>query len=173
MKKLMSKKGFQLTEVPQLVIVLLVIAIVLGVGATVLTQMQTTGSMTGVASDLRSTDITATNASAVVYNSDFNTLGCSGVAIYNGTNAKAVTSEFTLTSGFQSCTARITGGNATIQGKTVEVNYTKSRETYSDAYNITQEGIQGQTDLSEWQTTWVVIVAAAVILGIIYRYLFM
>ena len=88
MKKL-SKKGFNLTEVPQLVIVLLVIAIVLGVGATVLTQIQGT---------------------------------------------------------------QTSGGRA---------------------YNITQEGLEGQTDLSEWQTTWVVIVAAAVILGIIYRYLFM
>jgi uncharacterized protein YceK len=85
----MSKKGFQLSEVPQLVIVLLVIAIVLGVGATVLTQIQGT---------------------------------------------------------------QTTGGTA---------------------YNITKEGLQGQVDLSEWQTTWVVIVAAAVILGIIYRYLFM
>ena len=88
MKKL-SKKGFNLTEVPQLIIVLLVIAIVLGVGATVLTQIQ---------------------------------------------------------------------GTQTTNGR---------------AYNITQEGLEGQTDLSEWQTTWVVIFAAAVILGIIYRYLFM
>ena len=85
----MSKKGFQLTEVPQLVIVLLVIAIVLGVGATVLTQVRSTQTTGGI------------------------------------------------------------------------------------AYNITTQGLQGQTDLSEWQTTWVVIVAAAVILGIIYRYLFM
>jgi hypothetical protein len=85
----MSKKGFQLTEVPQLVIVLLVIAIVLGVGATVLTQVRSTQTAGGI------------------------------------------------------------------------------------AYNITTQGLQGQTDLSEWQTTWVVIVAAAVILGIIYRYLFM
>jgi Tfp pilus assembly protein FimT len=67
----MSKKGFQLTEVPQLVIVLLVIAIVLGVGATVLTQVRST------------------------------------------------------------------------------------QTTGSAAYNITGQGLQGQTDLSEWQTTWV------------------
>ena len=85
----MSKKGFSLNEVPQLVIVLLVVAVVLGVGATVLTQVQTT-----------------------------------------------------QTSG-----------------------------TY--AYNITGEGLTGLYDLSGWQTTWVVIIAAAVILGIIYRYLFM
>ena len=167
-----NKKGFQLTEIPQLVIVLLVIAIVLGVGATVLTQVRSTQTSSS-ASDLRSADITATNASAVVYNGEFNTLACSGVAIYNGTNAKRVTSEFTLTSAFQSCTAQITGGNNTIQGKTVEVNYTKTRETFSLAYNVSSQGLQGQTDFSEWQATFVVILAAAVILGIIYKYLFM
>jgi Tfp pilus assembly protein FimT len=37
-----SKKGFNITEVPQLVIVLLVIAIMMGIGATILTQVQTT-----------------------------------------------------------------------------------------------------------------------------------
>ena len=168
----MSKKGFQLTEVPQLVIVLLVIAIVLGVGATVLTQIRTTQTSPS-ASDLRTTTITATNASAQTYNGEFNTLACTNVVVYNGTNNKVVTSEFTLTSAYQLCTAQITGGNNTIQGKTVTVNYTKTRETFSVAYNTTQQGLTAQTDLSEWQTTWVVIVAAAVILGIIYKYLFM
>ena len=84
-----SKKGFSLTEVPQLVIVFLVIAVVLGVGATVLTQVQTT---------------------------------------------------------------QTTGGAA---------------------YNITGQGITAQKSLSGWQGTWVVIVAAAIILGIIYRYMLM
>lgn len=47
MKKL-SKKGFQITEVPSLVVVLLVIALVLGIGATILNQVQsqqTTGTL--------------------------------------------------------------------------------------------------------------------------------
>lgn len=83
----LSKKGFSLTEVPQLVIVFLVIAVVLGVGATVLTQVRSTQTTGGV------------------------------------------------------------------------------------AYNITTQGIAGQTSLSGWQGTWVVIVAAAIILGIIYRYM--
>ena len=87
MKKL-SKKGFNITEVPSLAIVLLVIAIVLGVGATILTQIQDT-----------------------------------------------------QTSG-------------------------------SLAYNVTQSGLDSQEDLSDWQSTWVVIVAAAVVIGIVGRYLF-
>ena len=88
MKLLSSKKGFNITEVPTLAVVLLVIAIVLGIGATILTQVQTT-----------------------------------------------------QTSG-------------------------------TIAYNITQEGLEAQEDLSDWQGTWVVIVAAAVVLGIVGRYLF-
>jgi hypothetical protein len=168
----LSKKGFQLSEVPQMVIVLLVVAIVLGVGATVLTQMKSAGGMTGSASDLRSTTATATNASAQTYNGEYNTLGCSGVAVYNGTNNKVVTSEFTLTSAYQLCTARILAGNNTIQGKTVTINYTKSRETFSTAYNTTNQGLEAQVDFSEWQTTFIVIIAGAIVLGIIYRYLF-
>lgn len=87
MKKL-TKKGFQITEVPSLVVVLLVIAIVLGVGATILSQIQTT-----------------------------------------------------QTSG-------------------------------TLPYNVTQDGLESQEDLSGWQSTWVVIVAAAVVIGIVGRYLF-
>ena len=168
-----TKKGeFSLTEVPQLVIVFLVIAIVLGVSATVLSSVQTTQT-TGTASDLRSSTATATNVSAVVYNGEFNTLACSGVVVYNGTNNKVVTSEFTLTSAFQSCTARIVGGNNTIQGKTVTLNYTKTRQTFPMAYNVTTDGLNSAKSLSGWQGSWVVIMAAAIILGIIYKYMLM
>ena len=88
MKLLNSKKGFNITEVPTLAVVLLVIAIVMGIGATILTQVQTTQTADSI------------------------------------------------------------------------------------AYNITQQGLEAQEDLSDWQGTWVVIVAAAVVLGIVGRYLF-
>jgi hypothetical protein len=86
--KNMSKKGFSITEVPVLAITFGVIAIILGVMATVLTQVQNT----------------------------------------------QVADSF--------------------------------------AYNITQQGLQAQTTLSGWQQTWIVIVASAVVLGIISAYLF-
>jgi hypothetical protein len=87
MKKL-TKKGFNITEVPTLAIVLMVIAVVLGIGATILDQIQDT------------------------------------------------------------------------------------QTSNSLPYNITQSGLESQEDLSDWQPTWVVIVAAAVVLGIVGRYLF-
>lgn len=85
--KNLTKKGFQLTEVPTLGIVMVVIAVVLGVGGTILSQIKTT-----------------------------------------------------QTSG-----------------------------TY--AYNITQRGETALDTLSTWQNTWAVIVAAAVVIGIIGAYL--
>ena len=35
------------------------------------------------------------------------------------------------------------------------------------AYNITGDGLQGLDDLSGWQTTWMVILAAVVVLGLV------
>lgn len=35
------------------------------------------------------------------------------------------------------------------------------------AYNTTQDGLQGISDLSGWQTTWMVILAAVVVLGLV------
>lgn len=83
----LSKKGFQISEVPTLAIVLGVVAIVMGIVATILTQVQST-----------------------------------------------------QTSG-----------------------------TY--AYNITARGLTAQDTFSQWQGTWVVIIAAAVVIGIISAYL--
>jgi len=37
----------------------------------------------------------------------------------------------------------------------------------SFAFNATQDGLQGLDDLSGWQTTWAVILAAVVVLGLV------
>lgn len=39
------------------------------------------------------------------------------------------------------------------------------------AYNITQQGINAQASLAGWQGTWVVIIAAAIVIGIVGAYL--
>ena len=88
MKMLKNKKGFNVADVPQLAILLVVIAVVLGVGMTVLAQVKDT------------------------------------------------------------------------------------QTTSSLAYNVTGAGEEAVEDLSDWQTTWAVIIAAAVVIGIISRYLF-
>jgi len=87
MRKL-SKKGFQIDQVPSLAILLVVVAVVLGVGMTVLDQVKDT------------------------------------------------------------------------------------QTTNSLAYNVTESGEDALSDLADWQTTWAVIIAAAVVIGIISAYLF-
>jgi len=88
MKKLKGKKGFSVGEVPQLAILLVVIAVVLGVGMTVLAQVKDTQDTGGL------------------------------------------------------------------------------------AYNVTGEGEEALDTLAGWQNTWAVIIAAAVVIGIISAYLY-
>lgn len=52
----------------------------------------------------------------------------------------------------------------------VQVQTTQTTDGY--AYNITQQGIDAMDSFSDWQGTWVVIIAAAVVIGIIGAYLF-
>ena len=107
----LTKKGFSLSEVPQLVIVFLIIALVLGVGATVLTSIQSTQCTYGYSE----------------------TYGC-----LNSTG----------------------GWGKNTLGTTV-------------VSNITGQGLSAQKSLGGWQGTWIVIVAASVILGVIYKYMMM
>ena len=87
-KLIQSKKGFNINDVPTLAILLVVIAVVLGVGMTVLSQVKDT------------------------------------------------------------------------------------QDTNSLAYNVTGLGEEALEDLADWQTTWAVIIAAAVVIGIISTYMF-
>lgn len=55
---------------------------------------------------------------------------------------------------------------------TILVQVQTTQTTDSVAYNITQDGISAIEDFGDWQTTWVVIIAAAVVIGIVGSYLF-
>ena len=57
-------------------------------------------------------------------------------------------------------------------GATILTQIQGTQTSGSLAYNITGDGLTSQEDMSEWQSTWVVIVAAAVVIGIVGRYLF-
>jgi len=58
-------------------------------------------------------------------------------------------------------------------GATILTQIQGSQTTNSAAYNITGQGLSAQQTLSSWQGTWVVIVASAVVLGVIAGYLMM
>ena len=174
----LNKKGFTLNEVPSLAIALLVVAIVIGIGATVLVNMQETSTMTDSLSrqDLNSSFVALTNTTAVNFaNAEWQytsagysylTAGsCADVVIYNRENAVATT-NFTVSG----CTAVLLEGPGNNSAFTASYNF--SATGYNRNYNITQSGLSAQVDFSEWQSTWVVVLAAAVIIGIVGKYLF-
>lgn len=100
-----SKKAFNIGDVPTLAIMLVTIAIVLGVGMTVLSQV-------------------------------LETQHCDGY--WNATASMCYVSAAD------------------------QVN-----ESRSIGFNATYGGVEGLEDFSDWQTTWAVIIAAAVVIGII------
>lgn len=52
-------------------------------------------------------------------------------------------------------------------GATILDGIQDTQTTDSLAYNITGDGLTGLEDLSGWQTTWMVILAAVVVLGLV------
>ena len=167
----LSKKGFQITEVPTLAVVLLVIAIVLGIGASVLVQVQDTTLTAASTSETDSNSVTTTNGTQVLFSdldAKSNVPSCSGVKIYNGSNALDVTNYFTISG----CYATLNEAQLNTSGRAKEFNYTKTLVSYTTAYNITQTGLTSQVSFSNWEGTWIVIIAAAVVIGIVGKYLF-
>jgi len=130
-KLLRNKKGFAIQDVPQLAILLLVIAIVLGVGMTILTSVQSSSNQ------------------------------CSG------TYLQATNECYTCSTGHTWLTA-----NESCINSTGTINSSAKLDTRTLAFNATSEGMSGLKTMSDWQDTWAVIIAAAVVIGIISAYLF-
>lgn len=176
-KKKLTKKGFMLNDIPMLAMVLVGLAIILGISATILTNMQDSDLMTGQGSVSASATFTADNVTAQDFDSFADTYGgaalsCTSGVIYNGSNNLVVTGNFTIDTG--ACTAVLVDSvdSPKLNGTTKTINYTRSITTYNQAYNNTYDGLSATSDLSSWQGTWVVVIAAAVVLGIIGKYLF-
>jgi Tfp pilus assembly protein FimT len=172
----MNKKGFQMTEIPTLVVVLLTIAIMLGVGATILGNVRDGDSETTTLSAfLANNTITVTNATTTTMNpaslvndasGKVHLVSCSDMKAVNVTNSKKVTSQFTVTG----CNVMLK--NITLNGDSVRFNFTYVYNAYGNGYNTTQEGLDAQVEFSAWQSTFVVLIAAAVVIGLVGKYLF-
>ena len=87
----------------------------------------------------------------------------------DGTYAKGSTNfqVQTATINTTGCYATLTGSYASLP---VEFNYTKTLTSYGRVHNITTDGLVAQKDFSSWQTTFTVVLAAAVVLTMIYMY---
>jgi len=173
------KKKFGLNDISMLGITFLIIAIVIGLMATVLTSMTdtsdgNTGWRTTVSVSDDNNTFVALNLTAVNFatdhssETDFVAASCTAVKIWNATNAADITSQFSV----NGCSATLTPVDNLVDSDTVTANYTYRVYQYGAAYNNTKLGQVGLTDLSGWQSTWVVIIAAAVIIGIVGAYLF-
>lgn len=178
MKNLLnSKKGFQITEVPSLIIVLIVITIVLGIGASILSNVQQTSTYSGLATAfyenssfvaLNGTEVDFTPSDIVLDSGGKVHLvsgSCTGVILVNESHMDHTT-EFTVTG----CSALLS--NTTRNNTNYKANFTYTYNEYYIAYNITQQGMDAQYSLSSWQGTWVIIIAAAIVLGILGKYFF-
>ena len=167
-------------EVPTLAVTLGVIAIILGIMATIIVQMQgsiqdTTSGRTTVSNfDANNTFTTLNNSVAVDFASDhssdatFVANSCTGAIILNETDQAVITTSFTVSG----CSATLkTTANILLNNTIVTANYTYSSYEYGAAYNVTVDGLNATEDFAEWQSTWVVIIAAAIVIGIIGAYL--
>lgn len=175
----LSKKGFALEQVPQVAIALLIVSIVLGVGANILTNVQNTASMSSTSSAFyQNSTFVADNSTAVDFTpsallSDSGgkthlvSGSCTSTALSNST--ADVTSLFTVSG----CTALLKAGAGLGNNATnIKANFTYTFNTYTVGYNSTEKGLSAQDQFSGWQATFVVVLAAAVVIGIVGRYLF-
>lgn len=173
-----GKKGFAISEIPTLAITLGIIAVVIGIMATVLIETQNTtdgesyGRTTSTQKTYNESKLipTAPNTTfnfATAYSNRRNFGACSNVTIYNHTGTD-VTSSFTVSG----CSASFTTATSFANKTYSAIAYTYTLYEYGQTWNITQDGIDAQDSFADWQGTFVVIIAAAVVIGIIGAYLF-
>ena len=174
-----NKKGFGLTDIPNLAIVLVVFAVLLGIGAQMLGTLKSTSTMTTtgtafysnktfVANNATAVDLTP---SALLTDSYGETLfvlsSCTGVVLVNESNTEIVTGNFTVSG----CTALLSANDGTLNATNVKANFTYTYNVYNLNYNITRDGENATSDFSDWQGTFAVILAASVVLGLVALYI--
>ena len=170
-------------EIPSYAIVVVIIAIILGLGATIITNMQTSqqdsdnqdyrftrsifdSNETFTALNNTATDFSTTLSAAI--GDDFIAGSCSGAVIQNGSTADDITVNFTVSG----CTATLNDNTGALNNTVVTINFTYNAYAYGVSYNITQDSLDAMDDFGGWQITWVVILAAAVLIGIVVTYLY-
>lgn len=175
--KRLNKKGFELTAIPQIVIVLVVSAILMGIGGQILSTMQDTSQIQATSGILTRANDTFTalfSTNVTFAPSSLNVDGdgkayliaCSNVVLFNYSN-RVHTTNFTVSG----CAASLL--NETLNNTEFGANYTISHYVYGAAFNNTQTGLEAQEDFSDWLPTFVVIMAGVVVIGLISKYLLM
>ena len=175
--KRLKKKGFVLQDIPQIALVLVVAALLISISAQILNTMKGTSGFAATTPTLTRTNDTFTalfgtnvtfQPTSLVSDSAGrqHSIACSVTSIYNY-SAKVHTTNFTVSG----CQAALL--NETLNNTEIGVDYTYTHYSYGFAYNNTETGEEVQEDFSEWLPTFVVIMAAAVVLGLIGKYIMM
>lgn len=165
MKRKKCKKGFMgIGLVPSLVITLVVIAIMLVVAATTLNG---TRQGLGTNGNYAEGTISASGqnftlpAAAATYNLGHTYL--SNFALLNKTGGETIdTGNYTL----NQATGIITLKNSPYNGTQVNVTYSY-QDGNNSATQILGQGLAANDTMSSWQSTWAIVIASAIVIGIV------
>lgn len=146
-----------LSQAPAAVVILVVIAVILGVGSTVLDKVGDT--QPPILAPVSNEAFTADFNLFV----DLSSPGISGSVVVNNITTGAVidASNYVV----QASSGSINVSNATLDGHVLNATYTSS--TASAAFNTTQDGLAGLTTFSDFQPTIAVIVVAVIIIALL------
>ncbi len=178
----MNKKGIiNFADTPTIVIALVVIGIFLAVGALIMTEFNVTQTETFSSTVVNETHAgtTAPSQNITLDNSGQRqfTVNCATVVVTNatgsgfpalppGSNVTCLDSSYT-----KNATAPVFTNLILINdtyGSTLNITYSFTATDQNTFFNASQETLQGLDTLASFQTIIAVVVAAAVILGVIF-----
>ena len=172
----------ELKDLLPVVIILVVVAIIIGIGASILSNVNNTGTWTRV------TTKTLTNTSVTVYGTGEDTGGSfkvgarindgvvtsinnqSGFQLMNTSNVSIGTNNYNF---FENGSVIIKPGTAITNGKTFLFTYIININDPSVQSNMTVSGNKSLEGLGSWLPTIALVIIAAIIIGIITTYFVM
>jgi hypothetical protein len=155
----MTKKA-QVNKLTSFALTLVVFAIVLAIGLSILTRMRDSQRSIGSAFDSNNT-FTPLNATSVTF-AVGNALTCTGAAIVNNSGTD-VTSSFTV-SGCYATLKDVSQNNTAMTA-----NYTFSYYEYSASYNASASNISAMGEIPGWVPVIIVAIIGGIVLFLIIR----
>lgn len=164
-----NRGGIRISDAPNIIVVLIIVGIFLGLGAIIMLQFQDAQADT-----VATATVTNESQSSVVQGTAFSLdqlathdVGFSAtdlVAMVNNSNVHIAAGNYTFTAA-----GTITMANTTnlFEDGVVNFSYTYTATDENDFWNITEDTTSGLDTVSSFQTVIAVVVAAAIILGVV------
>jgi hypothetical protein len=151
-----------LGQTPSLVVLLIVIAIALFLGVTVVDQIQDGQKSTSTQND---TLTIVSNSAGIALSREYGQSATFGVTNFSN-GAVALSSSWT-TAGLDTSTPTITITNASFAGPTEKVYVDYTYDVQDGLFNVTKGGVSGLGSLGDFQSLFGLVIAAAIILGLV------